>query len=70
MPTQYAPVVDIGARAGVGVWIMPSLGIELRADGAYVAHRPIFDIYDKQAWSMAPFTGSLRVAFLGVLDVF
>lgn len=70
MPTQYAPVVDVGARMGLGISISPLLGVELRADGAYAAHRPIFNIGGEQVWRLAPFTGALRVAFNGVIDVF
>jgi len=70
IPTQYAPVVDVGVRMGLGVSIVPSLSFEVRADGAYVAHRPAFNIDGAQVWRLAPFTGALRVAFSGVIDVF
>lgn len=70
IPTQYAPVVDVGVRMGLGVSIVPSFSFELRADGAYVAHRPAFNIDGAQVWRLAPFTGALRVALSGVIDVF
>lgn len=69
MPTQYAPVVDVGARAGFGILILPSFRFELRLDGAYIAHRPVFYIGGEQVWRLAPFTGALRVAVVGVLDI-
>ncbi|HRI71679.1 MAG TPA: hypothetical protein PK156_45920 [Polyangium sp.] len=68
-PTQHAPVVDIGARMGLGILMFRSFAVELRADGAYVAHRPVFDIDGNQVWHVAPFTGALRVAIVGEIDV-
>jgi hypothetical protein len=69
MPTQFAPIVGIGARTALGVAIFSSLGLELRVDGAYVAHRPEFDIYGKTVWLVAPFTGALRLAIVGELNI-
>ncbi len=68
--TPPVAVVDIGTRVGVGGWFLPSYGLELRADAAYSIRRPQVLIEGEQIWRARPFTGALRVAFLGVFDVF
>ncbi|HMY21446.1 MAG TPA: hypothetical protein PKA58_34220 [Polyangium sp.] len=68
--TPYAPVADVGARIALGVWFTTRFGIEARADAAYAAARPEVRLLDNRLWQMHPFTGALRLAFLGVFDVF
>jgi len=68
-PNQYTPVADIGARMGAAVWFLPNFGIELRADAAYAIARPQVRMLDNRIWRAAPFTGAVRVAFLGAFDI-
>jgi hypothetical protein len=69
-PMQYAPVVDIGGRVGAAVWLTSHFGVELRADAAYAITRAQIRMQDNRIWRAAPFTGALRLAFLGVFDIF
>lgn len=68
--TPYAPVADVGARIALGVWFTARFGIEVRADAAFAVARPDVRMQDDRLWRAAPFTGALRLAFLGVFDVF
>lgn len=68
--TTYAPVVDVGARIAATVWPVQNIGVEVRADGAYAVARPEIRMLDNRVWRAAPFTGAVRIAFLGVFDVF
>ena len=69
-PRQHVLVADVGARIGASVWPEQSFGVELRADAAYAITRSQVRMQDDRIWQMRPFTGALRVAFLGVFDVF
>lgn len=66
----FAPVADIGVLLGAAVWPIAGFGVELRADGAYAIARPQVRMQDNRLWRMAPFTGALRLAFLGVFEIF
>lgn len=68
--SPYTPVVDVGARIALGVWFTARFGIEARADAALAVARPEVRMLDNRLWRAAPFTGALRLAFLGVFDVF
>jgi hypothetical protein len=69
-PEQSAPMVDLGVRFGFGAWLSSSVGVELRADAAFVLMRPYVYVQHDQVWRISPFTGALRFAFVGVFDIF
>ncbi|UQA61360.1 hypothetical protein [Polyangium aurulentum] len=66
---REAAVIDIGVRVGGGYWLFGPVGIELHADGAYVAYWPVIRIDDAVVWRMKPVTGALRLGLVGLLDV-
>jgi hypothetical protein len=63
-------IIDVGTRFAAGVWLKPFFGLELRADAAYILRRGGVRDANSQTWRMAPFTSALRLAFIGVFDVF
>jgi hypothetical protein len=65
-----ATTIGIGGRFCTGVWLWSAIGIEARADAEYVLRRPGVRFPENQGWQPAPFTGALRLAFIGVFDVF
>ncbi len=68
---EYAtPLIDLGARAGVGISVGRMWSIEVHGDGIVVVQQPRFMFNDGEGWRLPRFNGALRANLVGLFDVF